>query len=275
MLVWLIVPLLSLAAVDTTVLAQAIADLKDDDTSDNATFAISRLTFDTPDPVPALQQTLSSTDVQQRHLAAYILRLRDNAPVSPELIAVTIEALRSDVHPEATDPASLGAAMWARVTDDAVLWLHRHAHMAERGIRAALDSRDGRQRFLAAVICAHARLEGTSAQALRTMLPHLADNATQGDAVMAAVAIHRLGPKVLEDLRAWRHSGDAQTQALLAQIIRELEQPAARTMHREGVLTLNAPPLSVGLGEDALSDTPLSARSLQWPPAQNPPAGTR
>jgi len=256
-------------------LERDVAALKRDEVPDNAWQAIDRIRRAGPEVIPLLEGALDSPDHTQRHLAASLLRHRDDCPISSRLIRVSIEALRHDDLPASLRDDEYHAAFWAINAGDSVEWLGEHAKAASAEIRTALASTDPQQAFLAAVVCGHARLPGTLDGAARILIPHLSDNTIRGDGVLAAVALQRMGREVLPLLLVVRDAGDAQHKAFVRQIIQELEHPEDRTRNTASASTLSVGLKSLGIGEDSLANTPLSGDTLRWelkPVTQTSPA---
>jgi hypothetical protein len=255
----------------TADLERDVAALKKDQVPDNAWHAIDRLRRAGPEVIPLLEGALDSPDHTQRHLAASLLRHREDCPVSSRLIRVSVEALRHDDLPASLRDDEYHAAFWAINAGDSVEWLGTHASAASAEIRVALASTDQQQAFLAAVLCGHARLPGTIDGAARILIAHLSDNSIRGDGVLAAVALQRMGREVLPLLNAVRDAGDTQHKAFVLQIIRELEHPEDREGNTASARTLSNGPGSLGIGESSLANTPLSGDALRWNPVRAKP----
>ncbi|MBL8728841.1 MAG: hypothetical protein JNM25_10450 [Planctomycetes bacterium] len=216
------VPLAPVVAARVAVL---VADLRDDGLPWNAENAVALLVALPRGALPVLDEALSAGDLQQRHLAARVLRRRSEqhavAP-SPRLLEVTVDALSDRLTDELQrrrlcgtwDPAAEGTR-----------FLAPHASAARVPLRRALHVGDGQQRFLAAWLLAQCHDEGYSDTICRELLPHLADNDIAGDAVMATHGLYQLGPAALPALRWWRPHVDAQARRLIDVVERDLQQP--------------------------------------------------
>lgn len=215
-------------AVDEPQIAAWVRDLRDDDVAWNAELALGHLVALPPGPVPALERALASLDVQQRHLAALALRRRcagRGAAPSPHVLAVTVEALAGGTVEQL---AVRGLCRnWSPIAE-CTRWLAPRAGAAREPLRRGLAGGDEQQRFLCGWLLGQSGDTESAAGICRELLPHLADNQIQGDALMAAHGIYRVGTAVLPTLRWWRPYVDAQARALIDLIVLDLEQPPRR-----------------------------------------------
>ncbi len=225
-----------------------------------------------PGAAPALEAALESKDMQQRHLAAHLLR-RLNLPPSERLLRVTYEGLAHDSLPR--DAEADDGYLTELLTNaiEGVEYLARHAAIAEPLLERGLDSTDAQQQFLSAAAAGAGKREKVRVRATRLLIPHLASNAVEGDAYIAAIAIHRFGPAGLDDLRAWKETGDAQQRALIAQLITELENPGDRAGNRRAAAAMGVVAVNTGLAEDTFTDMPFDATEFYWeaPPSLTTP----
>lgn len=211
--------------VDEPRVAAWVRDLRDDGVPWNAEAAQWRLVALPPGSVPALERALASTDLQQRHLAALVLRRRCAAhgeAASPRLLAVTVEALADWLHQQLAERRLCGD--W-NPSAEGTRFLAPHAVAARAALQQGLGSGDAQQRFLCAWLLAQSGDVESAATICRELLPHLLDNDIAGDAVMAANGLYRLGPAALPTLQWWRQTHDAQARSLLDLVIADLQQP--------------------------------------------------
>lgn len=202
-----------------------VEDLRDDHVAKNAERAIPRLVCLPAGSVHALETALVSFDVQQRHLAARVLRRRAEQygdGSSQQLLEVTVEGLGAGL---AEQLALRQLCMAWDPPADCTRFLAGRAPMAVEPLRRAVAYGDAQQRFLAAWLLAAAGEERDAAAICRELLPHLAHNDVQGDAVMAANGLLRLGDAALPTLRAWRPWVDEQARSLIDLIERDVSEP--------------------------------------------------
>jgi hypothetical protein len=217
-----------------------VEDLRDDHLAGNAESAIPRLVSLPPGSLPELEGALAAIDVQQRHLAARVLRRRGerhgDGP-SARLLEVTVEGLAAGLADQLI--ARRLCETWNPAAD-CTRFLAGHAHTASESLRRALAGGDSQQRFLAAWLLALAADERDAPAICRELVPRLADNAVAGDAVMAANGLYRLGAASLPTLRAWRPWVDEQARSLIDLVELDLSDPPVtlgqfavrRGMHR-------------------------------------------
>jgi hypothetical protein len=199
-------------------LRSLVGALGADDIPRNATHAVGELLRAGAAAVPALQDALHSRDPQQRLLAAAILRMT-GAEATPALCEVLVESLGA----AADDHAARTLAMSPAV--GAARWLAEHAAAARPALQVGLASGDDRQRFLSAFLLALGGQPDDSGAVTKELVDHLADNWIEGDALMAAHALYRLGARGLPALRAWRPWLDEQARQLVDLIELDLLDP--------------------------------------------------
>lgn len=250
--------------------ARLVADLAKD-RSDRVSWASDKLRQLGPEAKPALEAALESKDMQQRHLAAHLLRRLDLPPSEP-LLRVTYEGLAHDSLPQGADADDVYVRFVLTNAIEGVEYIARHAAIAEPLLERGLDSADAQQQFLCAAAAGAGKREKLRIRATRLLIPHLASNAVEGDAYIAAIAIHRFGPAGLDDLRAWKETGDAQQRALIAQLITEFENPGDRAGNRRAAAAMGAVGQKVGLAEDTFADMPFDATEFYW---EAPPSLTK
>jgi hypothetical protein len=103
--------------------------------------------------------------------------------------------------------------------------LYHHPANAQPALRRALWGGERQPRFLAAFLLGRA-VSTADAVAIQTeLVPHLEDNATSGDALLAAHALYRLGHASRDALAAWRPSVDRQARSLIELILLDLDRP--------------------------------------------------
>ncbi|MCA8963531.1 MAG: hypothetical protein H6838_07880 [Planctomycetes bacterium] len=209
---------------------QKIRDLANDHIAGNALAAMRSLRD--PDAAPLLHEALASLDLQQRQLAAHLLRQMTIRP-TPRLLEVSVESLHSRVDQE------LHRTLISRTSPDATRYLYHHRQGTRPALRRALWSGDPQQRWLAAFLLACDGDTDNLAVLVRELITHLQDNDVSGDALMAAHALHHLGPEVAPFLQSWRPSVDEQGRQLIDLILLDLREPprnrqqlrARRTLH--------------------------------------------
>lgn len=210
-----------------------VRDLVNDRSVGNATRAMKELSHLRAKAVPALEAALRSKNEQQRHFAAYVLR--GFAPVRPsgKLLEVTVEGLRDDDIPEYSRkrPFVFNAT-------DGVDFLLRHVDAAKTPLLEALDSKDGQQRYLAAYVIAMRQRSWQAVKVSGILIEHLEDNSIKNDASLSCSALARLGAAALPHLRQAAQSSDSQQGALVAMLIRDIEDPA-RARHPEEAVQQN------------------------------------
>ncbi|MEC8651251.1 MAG: hypothetical protein VXY92_01710 [Planctomycetota bacterium] len=216
--------------------ATAVADLRDDDASFNAIHAaddLRRLRAG-----EQLEQALDSSDAQQRHLAALVLRGRveaGRAEASPRLLEVTVDALTSDICQRVPGLLRMSGSSpepWA------ARFLAPRARAARSALERGLQATDAQQRFLCGYLLAQAGMREHAAQITNELLGHLNDNDITGDAMMAAHGLYCLGP-VIEPvlLDNWRFV-DEQGRGLIRLIRLDFERPPrsrAELVARSGI----------------------------------------
>lgn len=196
--------------------AHKIRDLASDDIPGNATAALREL-FDV-DAAPLLNEALTSLDLQQRQLAAHVLR-RVAARPTQQLVTVNVEALHSQIDRE------LQQTLWSSTSADAVRYLYHRRDGTRPALRRALWSADAQQRFLAAFLLACDGDTENTAVLVRELIAHLQHNEVGGDALMAAHALHHLGKEVVPFLQMWRPSVDEQGRQLIDLVLLDLREP--------------------------------------------------
>lgn len=205
--------------------------LRDDDIPGNALEAIGELR-DQTEAAGLLYETLHSPDLQQRHLAAWLLRDMP-AENSPELAMVSVDALRPEVG------RSLYGTILESLSQDATRYLYHRPEHARQPLRIALHSADKQQRFLAAFLLGAAGATEDAATIVRELAPHLCDNDITGDALLATHGLYRLGDVGGRLLVHWRTGLDTQGRQLVDLIQLNLRNPprnqreleARRRMH--------------------------------------------
>ncbi|MGK0301971.1 MAG: hypothetical protein ACI89X_002851 [Planctomycetota bacterium] len=189
-----------------------------------------------------LQDALDAYDLQLRHLAAGVLRRRcsnQRASVTPELLKVSVDALRSDLGPV----AKAAYATWVgSLTVSSARFLRSRAAIASGFLANQLTSMNPQQRFLSAYLLAQAgltnrdRYPGYAGRIAFELLGHLPDNKISGDALMATHGLFRLGKVALPILLDNRRFMDPQAQKLIDLIQLDLQKPPRnkRELHQRG-----------------------------------------
>ncbi len=193
----------------------AIAALAHDDVPRNAMKAVHELAAAGDKALPALQAALESHDQQQRHLAAFVLRRVDAEPTQ-KLCGLSVEALG--------DPEIEGywRTLIHRPALSAAHWLQQHARskVVTPHLLVAARSSQPQRRFLAAALLAFAGVQQDLPNTCAVLLAQLPDNHQNGDALLAAHALYRLGPASLPQIRLAYRGADDQARSLL-QLIEE------------------------------------------------------
>ncbi|MEO6595325.1 MAG: hypothetical protein ABIP94_11280 [Planctomycetota bacterium] len=208
-------------AADEPQVRRWIKDLRHDDIRWNASAGSTALERLGKGPIPALEAALRSLDLQQRQLAAQVLRRRcsrDGDTPSADLLRVSIEGLSSDICQQLR-------ALEYGVVSASARFIVQHAELAQVPLRVGLGSGDGQQRFLCAFLLASAGLTDDYGVVARELVQHLADNQIGGDALMAVYGLYRLGAAALPIVRLWRPHVDAQARSLLDLVEMDLRQP--------------------------------------------------
>lgn len=213
-------------------IARWIDDLRDDGIPHNGTRALRRLMAAGAAAAPFLERALDAFDLQQRQLAAVVLRCNCGAP-TPALLRVTVEALRRDA------AAALVSTLAGSVSIGATRHLLGNTAAARPFLRQGLGQGDDQQRFLCAFLLAAGGHDDDRAIVARELVVHLADNDIDGDALMAAHGLYRMGEAGIAATALWRPHVDAQARSLLDLIALDLQAPprdrgelrARRTRH--------------------------------------------
>ena len=200
---------------------RAIADLRDDDRPYNATHAWWELCEAGCAAVPYLEEAVRSDDLQQRQVAAQILRscCPEYEP-SDRMLAVTAELLQRsnclyDLRFMAWPSSAFG---YLRANSNA-------ARRVEAQLRANLEGSDRQARLLSALLLAEHRHREMTPVLAPLLVPHLADNRLMNDGGLAAHALFQLGEGVRPYVEPLLESDDAQQADLARLIIHQLDHP--------------------------------------------------
>lgn len=196
---------------------QAIRDLHDDDIRRNAGRALHKL-LEEPAAQPQLRQALGSRDLQQRHMAALILRLQDAAP-DAALIEVSLEALDPEVL------RTIGRVVPGSVRRSVLPYLYRHPESCVLQCRAMLWNDRPRERLLGAFLLACARDTQHLETVVQILTSHLQDNQIGGDALLATHGLYRLGEAGRAMIQGLRRHADPQAHGLLTLVLEDLDHP--------------------------------------------------
>lgn len=191
--------------------------LRNDDIPGNAVTALEALNSE-PDAAGLLHETLHSSDLQQRQLAAWLLR---RLPVrsTERLAAVSVEALHTEVDNQLYDTTVVS------LERSATRYLYHHPEHSRQPLRIALHSADKQQRFMAAFLLGVSGATEDAPTIVRELAPHLADNDIDGDALLATHGLFRLGKLGGQLLEHWRYGLDAQGRQLIDLIQLNLRSP--------------------------------------------------
>lgn len=204
---------------DTAASHDLVAALAQDSIRWNACKAVRVLMEDGDDAAPALEQALRSSDQQLRHLAAFVLRHRDET-ASPDLFATSVEALGQIAVP------GYHETLIHRPAVDAFRWLATRGAEPAAALRRGLESADAQRQFLCAFLLARSGADAPLGILCRVLVEHLNDNRIGGDALLAAHGLYRLGQRALGEIRYARRFADAQGLALLELIELDLADDA-------------------------------------------------
>lgn len=203
--------------------ATAVDDLGDDDVRFNAIHAADDLRGLRVGE--QLERALDSSDAQQRHLAALVLRGRVEAgrsEASPRLLEVTVDALASDICERVPGLLQMSGSS---PEPSAARFLAPRARAARSALERGLQAADAQQRFLCGYLLAQGGMREHAVQITHELLRHLNDNDITGDAMMAAHGLYCLG-QVIEPvlLDNWRFV-DEQGRELIQLIRLDFERP--------------------------------------------------
>lgn len=250
----------SLSPAELALFARSLViDLGDDATDNNAGRAFELLAALGPPAFPFLREGLSSGDHQRRQLCGQLLREGYAFP-TPDLIRVSVEGLANDGLSQRD--------FWANASSSA-RFLVKVVDRALPQLRAGMDSEDGQQRFLCAVVVGFARESRLAAIAAPILTEHMADNDVGEDAGLAAAALFALGDPARPYLERAMAEGDAQARDLARLVLLDLSGPPGSPEAWEERRRLNrvtsraySPTSSYGIWD---------VGSVQFPPAWKPP----
>ncbi len=212
-------------------------DLRDDKATWNAQRAMDRFEELGPRGRAALEESLLSSDRQERQMAAAALRRecwkwgsedgRKLTGVQPSerLIRTTVEGLASDT------------MCWSSGTYDNAwegfefLILFPEKTVAALG--AGLESKDEQQRVLCAALVAHAGHAAWYDRAIPILLAHLADNGHCGDARLSGRALHWIGPEASAGVVELLGHGDLQQRKIATLLLRHFQEWPSPCFGRE------------------------------------------
>ena len=218
----------------STTAATLIRDLRDDERDFNGIRAMSLLRRLGPEAIGALEAALDSDDLQQRQLAASLLRAMPRYRPSDRMLAVTVEGL------------SMRARTWDAESYTPVSLQRRGAqYLASLGRRASaaleegLRSDDKQQRFACAVAAGFGGCDGLVDLAAPILIDCLEDNRIAGDARVAAPALFSFDEAARPWLEAYADSADRQQRDTVRLILLELDGPAESDAERARRARLN------------------------------------
>ncbi len=216
-----------------------VKDLHSDKVRYNAESALYFLRLLGASGIPALEESLHSTNVQQRQMAASVLRRIGGYQPTDRMLWVTVEGLREDDLPWGPD----GNGGWAYNivfnARDGTPYIAAHAEVAEAYLTQGLLSDDPQQRYLCAVAAGFGERSTLTSLAAPILIEHLADNSFSEDAKWATPALFHLGPSVRVYLEPLRDSPDEQQRSLAELILLELQGPATTDAQHRHRLKLN------------------------------------
>ncbi len=199
-----------------------VANLADDAIRWNALDSFRRLAAAGPLARRPLERALDSTDLQQRQLAASLLRDLSGPP-SDRLLEVTVEGLADDALPNGRHD---GRSHWTGVRNaqEGVLFLRRHLDRARPLLVRAVHAADEQQAFCSALLLAYAG-EHRQAKVYEILISRLADNDVTGDALAASNALYRLGRPALDPIVTALSGARGQERDFLEQLVEDLTDP--------------------------------------------------
>lgn len=201
----------------TMLIPALIADLKSDDIRWNADRARSMLEQMGPEVVPALEETLLSSDVQQRHLAGMMLLGLEGDFPSSRLLDWCMDQLRDD----GIDGNAHTITTTFAQRDPAIL-IPR--------LERALHGEDAQARGLAARLLAWHRVRPLDDLVVPELIRQI--EATRGgiSSFGAVVALSRLGPVAAQAAARWSDSPSERLQNLSRALTLDVERPHPRTV---------------------------------------------
>jgi HEAT repeat protein len=219
-----------------------VAQLRDDNVRWNAPRAMDELRRAGPSAFPALDSALVSNDWQQHQLAAHVLRRNPEYVPSQQLLAVTVEGLRSDDLPSKSEKGQRETYTPVYNAGEGTRYLLDHAERAAPSLVRALNSDDPQQRFLAAYVLGCGGVGPAVDRAAPVLIEHLRDNEVEGDAIMAAAALYRFGTCVTPFLLERLPANDMQQDQLIRLILLDMYDPpltakALRERHAMNTIT--------------------------------------
>lgn len=195
--------------VPKALLRATIEELRSDAIGWNALEAQGYLAEHVEDAKALLAEALMSDDDQQRDLAKDLLRETSaTGDVFMRLLRLSVDDLCS----------GRGQSRTRR----GFQYLVEHAAAAEELLDKGMNSNDPRQRLLCAAVAGCAGRTRLLDRATPILVIHLAENAIENDAVLAARALAGFGAAVAQPLEPSRQRGDEQQRQSVEYIVRRL-----------------------------------------------------
>lgn len=186
--------------------AQLVGELGSDRVMHNAMQCAHLLQDHFPESADALEQGLWSPDYQCRHISAHLLRNPGrhrpqktdpanvpvvwSSPPSDRLLEICVEALGNDIS-HGFSYTGISNAL------DSLAFLGLHAGRAAPLLGPVINDRDPQRSLLACVIVVEAGISALIDRAGQTLVDHLRDNDVEGDAVVAAATLLKMGPPAI------------------------------------------------------------------------------
>jgi hypothetical protein len=193
-----------------------IRHLRDNDERYDAWDAMWALKASGPGIAPLLQPSLKSYDMQERQIAASVMRSFKELAVTPELLAATVDGLKRDRLPY--DPRTRRSA-WVRNASEGVPFLVEHFDQAEDLLREGIRTGDRAQRFYCSCIAGFAQRRSMMHAAVPVLVDHLRDNNIDNDGTWALRALWGFGPDVVPLLERWADPEDLQQSETIAYLL--------------------------------------------------------
>lgn len=206
-------------------IGEYIANLADDHVRFNALQSFHELLRIGAPAIPALEAALTQGDEQTRQMAAVILSYLgdDYAHPSGAFLEALADGMRDDGY-----PTSRGGGAYTGIANarNALTYLTGHPDQVGRiewRLVRNLQSEDGQERFLSAVILAESGKRVYAADIARVLIPHLVDNELSSDAGLASRALEQLDDAARPYLVPYRERADPQQAELVNSILHTID----------------------------------------------------
>lgn len=166
-----------------------LRELGEDDIPHNAIDAVDVLFGLGHAAAPALERGLRSPDWQCRQLCAHVLRSMQGYVPGDDLIAVSVEGLRSRSTGQVNSTSQPNLSAWVNPALEALRYLPLYPELLDASLAPAIAADDPQQRLMAAAIAGLAGRESLIDQAAPVLIEHLAENDIAEDAKLATLAL--------------------------------------------------------------------------------------